>query len=147
MTRTIKNGEAAEAASPVLSKPVERFRLQSLSVRGKMNLPRKLYMRSLWEAFCFGKNALSHFAHPKEVVKFAWQQRESAFFVARLRLRHFFMRRISMMPDYENLYHRMVNASEDALAALEAGNFGAARQILINAERQAEEQYIRTAEE
>ena len=46
------------------------------------------------------------------------------------------------MPDYEQLYHLMVNASECALAALEAGDAERARALLIEAERSAEEQYI-----
>ena len=50
------------------------------------------------------------------------------------------------MPDYEALYHLMVNASEDALDALEAGNVWDARRILIEAERAAEERYLEAAE-
>ncbi len=50
------------------------------------------------------------------------------------------------MPDYEKLYHLMVNASEDALSALENGNVWDARQILTDAERRAEEQYIEQSE-
>ena len=46
------------------------------------------------------------------------------------------------MPDYEKLYHLMVNASEDALQAMEAGNFARAREILIDAELAAEERYL-----
>lgn len=46
------------------------------------------------------------------------------------------------MPNYEQLYHTMLNASEDALAALEVGNVWDAKRILINAELWAEEQYI-----
>ena len=46
------------------------------------------------------------------------------------------------MADYEKLYHRMVNASEDALSALEAGDPARAREILIEAELQAEAQYL-----
>lgn len=47
------------------------------------------------------------------------------------------------MPDYEAMYHRMVNASEDALRALEAVESERTRAILIEAELLAEEQYIR----
>lgn len=43
------------------------------------------------------------------------------------------------MPDYEKLYHWMLNASEDALAALEMGNVWDAKKILIDAELRAEE--------
>ncbi len=46
------------------------------------------------------------------------------------------------MPDYETLYHLMVNASEAALAALETGNVWDARRALIDAERRAEELYV-----
>ncbi len=50
------------------------------------------------------------------------------------------------MVDYEKLYHLMVNASEDALAALEAGDPARAREILIFAERRAEEYYLENTE-
>ena len=50
------------------------------------------------------------------------------------------------MPDYEKLYHLMVNASEDALAALEAGDPARARRILIDAEQRAEERYLNETE-
>ena len=50
------------------------------------------------------------------------------------------------MPDYEQLYHLMVNASEAALAALKAGNVWDARRILIGAEQHAEELYIAQSE-
>ena len=69
------------------------------------------------------------------------QQTETAFFGARLRLRTFLLGECSV-PDYEKLYHLMVNASEDALAALEAGNPARAREILISAEQRAEDAYI-----
>ena len=46
------------------------------------------------------------------------------------------------MPDYEKLYHLMVNASEEALRALEAGNPDWARLALLTAEEHAEEMYI-----
>ena len=47
------------------------------------------------------------------------------------------------MVNYEQLYHLMVNASEDALAAMEQQNYGTAREILVAAECRAEELYIR----
>lgn len=50
------------------------------------------------------------------------------------------------MVDYAELYHLMVDAAENAITAIEAQNYGAARQILIRAEREAEERYIETAE-
>ena len=51
------------------------------------------------------------------------------------------------MPNYEELYHLMVNASEAALEALESGNVWDAKRILTIAEQAAEERYIQTAEE
>ena len=50
------------------------------------------------------------------------------------------------MPDYKQLYFLMVNASEQALAALEAGDPALARTLLIEAEREAEERVL-SAEE
>ena len=49
------------------------------------------------------------------------------------------------MPDYEKLYHIMVNASEEALRALESGNVLWAKVALTAAEREAEELYIASA--
>ena len=46
------------------------------------------------------------------------------------------------MPDYEKLYHLMVNAAEDALAALENANVWDAKNVRMEAERKAEELYI-----
>ena len=46
------------------------------------------------------------------------------------------------MPDYEKLYHLMLNASEDALEALEAGNPDWARLALLEAEQKAEDMYV-----
>lgn len=61
----------------------------------------------------------------------------------RLRLlRHFFVMEDKTMPDYEHLYHLMVQASEAALAALETGNVWDAKKILIDAEQRAEEMYV-----
>ena len=51
------------------------------------------------------------------------------------------------MPNYEELYHLMVNASEDALRAMSGGNFHEARHILIAAEQEAEERYLQSTEE
>ncbi len=47
-----------------------------------------------------------------------------------------------MMPDFEAMYHWMVNASEDAIKALDANDPATARRILIDAELRAEEAYI-----
>ena len=49
------------------------------------------------------------------------------------------------MPDYAYLYHLMVAASEDAIAALEGGNVWDAKRILIDAEQKAENEYIEHA--
>ncbi len=68
------------------------------------------------------------------------------FSVARLRLCHFFIWEGCVMPNYEYLYHLMVAASEDALAALEGGNVWDAKRILIDAEQRAEEAYLQSAE-
>ena len=46
------------------------------------------------------------------------------------------------MANYRQLYHLMVNASENALAALESGNPLLARKILIDAEQEAEERVL-----
>ncbi len=71
---------------------------------------------------------------------------ELAFFGARLRLRTFLLFGGILMPDYEKLYHLMVNASEDALRALEAGDPARARRILIDAEQRAEERWLNETE-
>ena len=46
------------------------------------------------------------------------------------------------MPDYQKLYTLMFNAATDALANMEAMNFGAAKDRLRTAQQQAEEFYI-----
>ena len=51
------------------------------------------------------------------------------------------------MVDYIELYHLMVDASEKAIGAINAQNYGAAKEILVRAEREAEERYIETAED
>lgn len=47
------------------------------------------------------------------------------------------------MVDYEHLYYGMVQASEKAITAIEAQNYGTARELLIAAEQDAEEEYLR----
>ena len=49
------------------------------------------------------------------------------------------------MVDYAKLYHLMVNAAESAIGAINTQNYGMAKEILIRAEREAEERYIETA--
>ena len=44
--------------------------------------------------------------------------------------------------DYEALYHLMVDASERAIGAIERQNCGTAKDILIQAQQDAEELYI-----
>ena len=51
------------------------------------------------------------------------------------------------MVDYKKLYHMMVDASEQALAAMARQNYGVARKTLIRAERTAEELYLETADD
>lgn len=51
------------------------------------------------------------------------------------------------MVDYAELYHLMVNASEDAIAAIERGEVLRARAILIAAEQKAEERYLQQTDD
>ena len=44
--------------------------------------------------------------------------------------------------NYQPLYAHMVDASERAIEAIEKQNYGAAKEILISAERECEEIYI-----
>ena len=46
------------------------------------------------------------------------------------------------MPDYQSLYTLLFNAVTDAVEAMEQLNFGQAKDILVRAQQQAEEQYI-----
>lgn len=46
------------------------------------------------------------------------------------------------MVNYENLYHQMVGAAEDAINAINRMDYGAARLLLIDAQRRAEELYL-----
>lgn len=46
------------------------------------------------------------------------------------------------MPDYQKLYTLMFNAGTDALRALENLDIGQAKEIIREAQRQAEERYI-----
>ena len=51
-----------------------------------------------------------------------------------------------MMVDYQKLYTKLFNAITDALDALEQLNVGQARDILRQAQQEAEEEYL-SAEE
>lgn len=46
------------------------------------------------------------------------------------------------MEDYKVLYLHLFNAITDSLGAMEAQNFGQAREILIRAQQDAEEEII-----
>ena len=48
--------------------------------------------------------------------------------------------------DYEALYAKMVEAAEQAIAAIETADYGRARQLLILAEQSCEEAYRQKAE-
>ncbi len=50
------------------------------------------------------------------------------------------------MPDYEKMYFGLFNQVTDAIRALEKFNPSLAREILIKAQRKAEEQYISAGE-
>ena len=49
--------------------------------------------------------------------------------------------------DFKPLYHIMLIASEDALKQIDDRNYGLARDILIKAQRDAEDMYIEAGEE
>jgi len=82
------------------------------------------------------------FITPRVLMDLLGGREPLRFSVTRLRCVTFLNGGGSTVPDYEQLYHLMVNASECALAALEAGDAERARALLIEAERSAEEQYI-----
>ena len=47
---------------------------------------------------------------------------------------------------YEKLYAEMVDAAEQAIEAIEHGNCGQAKEILISAEQRCEAQYLEAPE-
>lgn len=49
--------------------------------------------------------------------------------------------------DYQSLYYKLFNACTDALHNLEQQNFGQAKDRLIAAQQEAEEQYLRQTDE
>ena len=51
------------------------------------------------------------------------------------------------MPDYQKLYTLLFNAVTDAVEELEVLNVGRAKNLLIAAQRQAEEQYLESEED
>ncbi len=46
------------------------------------------------------------------------------------------------MPDYEKLYFTLFSTLAEVVEQIDKYNFGTARELLIKAQRQAEEQYI-----
>lgn len=44
------------------------------------------------------------------------------------------------MPNYKELYFKLFSAAADAVEAIEAMNFGQAKEVLIAAQQEAEEQ-------
>ena len=48
---------------------------------------------------------------------------------------------------YRELYFHLFNQITDALCAMEAQNYGAAKDILIRAQQDAEERYLSAGEE
>ena len=50
------------------------------------------------------------------------------------------------MQDYQKLYALLFNACTDAVEAMERMDFGTAKDLLIAAQQQAEEQYIAAEE-
>lgn len=72
--------------------------------------------------------------------------RELRFSVTWLCCVTFLMREGNGMVDYENLYHIMINASEQALTYLEQGNIWDAKRVLQMSEQISEDIYIATAE-
>ena len=46
------------------------------------------------------------------------------------------------MPNYEKLYFQLFAAMADAVDAIDAANYGQAKEILVSAQQEAEEQYI-----
>lgn len=46
------------------------------------------------------------------------------------------------MPDFEAMYFQLFNAMTDILTQLEQQNYGQAKQLLITAQQQAEQQYL-----
>lgn len=46
------------------------------------------------------------------------------------------------MASFETIYYGLFNAMTDALAAMEAQNYGVARDILIAAQQKAEDAYM-----
>lgn len=51
------------------------------------------------------------------------------------------------MVNYETLYFGLFNAMTDALTALEAQNYGMAREIMVAAQKKAEDAYLEDGEE
>ena len=50
------------------------------------------------------------------------------------------------MPDYQKMYTTLFNAITDAIESIQQHNYGAAKEILIQAQQETEELYIRAEE-
>lgn len=97
--------------------------------------------------FLFGKNAFSCTAFSEWIMHAVRVAADGgAFFVARLRLRHFFLLRGLSMDLYRELYYRLFAVISDAVESLENEEPIAAKKMLLSAMRYAEERVI-TAEE
>jgi len=133
-----------------LSKPVERLCLQTLSGNGNMNMPSKFilfkHVRCAFMPIIMWQKRMLSFITPCVRLNLLGGREPLRFSCAAL-CRAFFILEECIMPNYEYLYHLMVNASEDAITALEGGNVWDAKRILIEAEQRAEELYIQGAEE
>ncbi len=46
------------------------------------------------------------------------------------------------MPDFKSMYFHLFNHVSDAIDAIEQQNFGQAKEILIAAQQQAEDEYV-----
>ena len=95
--------------------------------------------------FCLWQKCMLRFSIPWETMRLLellGGTEPLRFSVAWLCCATFLFWEDNAMPDYEKLYHLMVNAAEDALAALEDANIWDARRILIDAEQRAEENYV-----
>lgn len=51
------------------------------------------------------------------------------------------------MTDYKSLYFRLFAAAADAVAALERLDIGTAKELLVRAQQEAEEQYLTEEDE
>ena len=57
-------------------------------------------------------------------------------------IRYIMPHEVMIMPDYKKMYLHLFNHVSDALEALEQQNFGQAKEILVAAQQQAEDEYV-----